>query len=112
MKEHEKNVSSTTSKMIVVAVLTVGFYCGMTILFFRPPECLALTLYNLTGNGFSSKTPLVIIFAFNAVWFASIKFWPLNNVTIKLVLSSLLVAFTASFITSYIIANMLRDFRW
>jgi len=96
----------------VLAVLTIGIYLGTITLFLRPPECLLVLLNILSGDGFSSKIPLVIIFAFNAIWFVSIKFWPLKNIHIKLVLSSLLIASSAAFITAYAIAEALRDFRW
>ena len=96
----------------VLAVLTIGIYLGTITLFLRPPECLLVLLNILSGDGFSSKIPLVIIFAFNAIWFVSIKFWPLKNVHVKLVLSSLLIAFSASFVTIYVLTNMLRDSHW
>ena len=108
----EKKTPSNILEEIALFVLIVGAYLGMTMLLFRPPECLLVPLYILSGDGFSSKTPLFIIFAFDAIWFASIKFWPLKNVHIKLVLSSLVIAFSASFITAYVFANQMRDFRW
>ena len=108
MQEHRKKVLSIILEVIALVVLTIGTYVGTLMLFFRPPEWLMLPLYYLTIDDFSSKIPLVIICIFNAIWFASIKFWPLKNIHIKLVLSSLLIAFSAAFITMYILTNLLR----
>jgi hypothetical protein len=108
-----KKTLSITSEVIVLTILTVGVYAGIMMLFLRPPECIVgNTLYFLTGDGFSSKIPLVAILAFDAMWLATIKFWPLRNVYIKIVLTLLLFAFSAAFVTSYIVAYMLRDFHW
>ena len=109
MQEHRKKVLLITLEVITLSVLTVGIYLGTLRLCFRPPECLVPLLFYLIAGDPSSKTSLVIIFIFNAIWFVSIKFWPLKNVHIKLVLSSLLIAFSASFITMYILTNLLRD---
>ena len=113
MNEREKKILSVTLEAIVLTMLTGGLYAGMMMLFLRPPECIVgYTLYFLTGNGFSSEIPLIVIFAFDAVWLTTIKFWPLKNIHIKIVLTLFVLAFSAAFVTCYIIACALRDFQW
>jgi len=108
-----KKVLSISLEVTALAVLTVGVYVGLMMLFLRPPECIVgNTLYFLTGGGFSSKIPLIIVLTFDAIWIATIKFWPLKNIHIKIVLTLLVFAFSASFVTSYTVAYMLRDFHW
>lgn len=111
--QERKKVLSVISEVFALVILTVGVYVGMMMLFLSPPEWIVgNALYFLTGEGFSSKTPLIIVLTFDAIWIAMMKFWPLKNIHFKIVLTLLVFAFSASFVTSYTVAYMLRDFHW
>lgn len=82
--QERKKFLSIILEIIALAILTVGVYLGMMMLFLRPPEWIVgNTLYFLTGEGFSSKIPLIIVLIFDAIWIAAIKFWPLKNIHIR-----------------------------
>ena len=108
-----KKVLSIVLEVIALAILTIAAYWGSMMLFLCPPEWLmGNTLYFLTGNGFSSKIPVILLLMFDAIWLAIIKFLPLKNIHIKIILTLLIFAFSVAFVTCYIQAYMLRDFKW
>jgi len=108
-----QKVLSIVLEVIALTTLFVGFYICVMMLFLRPPEWLVgNTLYFLTGNGFSSKVPVILLLMFDAIWIAIIKFLPLKNIHIKIILTLLIFAFSAAFVTSYMIAYVLKDFHW
>jgi len=109
---NRKKVLLIILEVVALAILTIfAFWCSM-MLFLCPPEWLVSTLYFLTGQGFSSNVPLIVLLTFDIIWLATIKFWPFKNIHIKIILTLLVIAFSAAFITSYTAAYMLRDFHW
>jgi hypothetical protein len=97
-----KKILSIILIAIASTIFIAGAYCGVLMLFLyslRPPGWLV-------GN-----TPLIALLVFDAIWLATIKFWPLN-IHIKIVSTLLLMAFSAAFVTSYIMAYVLKDFHW
>jgi hypothetical protein len=100
-----KKVLLIILEVIALAVLTIASYLGSM-----------WWLLGIIGYIFSSDFPpviyLVTILIFDVLWLATIKFWPLKNIHIKIILTLLVIAFSAAFITSYTTAYMLRDFPW
>ena len=111
MDEHAKKTLKVAMKALGWAALSIAVYTSVLMLLLRPPECLWQTLYVLTGNGFSSKTPLVLILIAAVVCLATVRLWPVRT-CVKMTLTVSLLAFSSAFVTVYIMAYMLRDFHW
>jgi len=104
MQEHRKKVLSITLEVIALAILTVCVYWGVLKLLIDP--------ISIIGDWPFSGTFLIAILAFDAMWLATIKFWPFNNVHVKIILTLLIIAFSVAVATCYIGDYLLRDFRY
>jgi hypothetical protein len=94
-----KKVLLIILEVIALAILTIGAYWG------------ALKLLFEFGDG-SSLIFLISVIVFDLVYIFTIKFWPLKNIHIKIIVALLLFACSAALVTVFIVLYELRNFRW
>lgn len=94
MKMSGKKVIPTTLEIIALLVLATGVYWSALTLLADP--------ISIMGDLPFSGPFLIIILTFNVIWFATIRFWPVKNIHLKVVLSLLVFAFSAAIATCYI----------
>jgi len=111
----KKKVLFVMLEVVALAILTIAAYfgsmwlLGITIYAFLP---YLNRRWNIPIGDFSPVMCLIMILIFNALWIATIKFWPLKNIHVKIVLTLLVFAFSAAFVTGLIGQYLLRDFKW
>ena len=95
MNERRKKIVSITLEVIALAILTGGTYWVFLMLMIRPLN----TGVPITGDLPFSKIFLIALLIFDAIWLVTMKFWPLKNIHIKILLTLLLFAFSAAVVT-------------
>jgi hypothetical protein len=95
-----KKVLSIILELVTLSILTVVAYFG------------AMRLLCVFGYGPFPGIFLISVIVFDVIYVSTIKFWPLKNIHIKIIVALLLVAFSAALATIYIACYMLRDFHW
>ena len=94
-----KKVLSIVLEVIGLAILTIVAYWGVVRLMIgRPIRIMGIYI---NGDWIFTGTFLVAVLAFDIIWLATIKFWPLKNIHIKIVLTLLVFAFSAAVATCY-----------
>jgi ABC-type transport system involved in Fe-S cluster assembly fused permease/ATPase subunit len=91
MSKRGKKLLSILLEVIGLSILTVGIYWGAMMLIFAFP--------------YSQLFPyifLISIIAFDFIYICTVKFWPLKNIHIKIIVGLLLFACSAALATSYI----------
>ena len=94
-----KKVLSIILEVIVLAILTIIAYWGMVRLMIGHP--IRIMGLNINGDWIFTGTFLIAVLTFDIIWLATIKFWPLKNIHIKIVLTLLIFAFSAAVVTCY-----------
>jgi hypothetical protein len=95
----EKQVLPIIFGTIALGILTVAAYWGSTMLIF-------------SAHIWGSKISLIAVLIFDVIWLATIKFWPLKNIHIKIALTLLVLAFSAAFVRICIMTYMFQGFGW
>ena len=89
-------------ELIFLAVLTALIYVGSYVLLFGPMDLLI-------SKGISTWVALFVILGFDLVWIIIMKLWPLKNIHVKIVLTLIVFAVSASILTCLIVVPVLRD---
>jgi hypothetical protein len=89
-------------EIVALAALTVGTYFGAWLLV----GALARIYRGLPFTAFA-----ILVAIIDVVYICTIKFWPLKNIHIKIIVGLLLFAFSAAIVTCYIVIRMMR-FGW
>jgi hypothetical protein len=104
---------SITLEVIVLAILTIAAYFGSEwLLRIMLGGFLPYLERRLNISFFSPLTFFIMVLVFDILWIATIKFWPLKNIHIKIALTLLVVAFNAAYAPVLIAGYMLRNFKW
>jgi len=104
MKVSWKKITPMTFEIMALLVLAIGVYWGALTLLIDP--------INVIGDLPFSGLFLIAVVTYNVIWFATIRFWPVKNIRLKVVLSLLVFAVSSAIATCYIGSYVLRDFRY
>jgi ABC-type phosphate/phosphonate transport system permease subunit len=104
VSENVKKRLSVTSEVIILIILAVGLYLGELKLLVDP--------ISIMGDWPFSTQFFAAVLTFDVIWFVTIRVWPLKNVHVKIILTILVVTFSAAIMTCYIGDYLLRDFRY
>jgi hypothetical protein len=98
-----KMVLSIILEVISLTILTiVAYWCVVRLMIGRPIRLLGIYI---NGDWVFSGKFLIAVLTFDIIWLATIKFWPLKSVHIKIVLSLLIFAFSAAVVTCYMMPS-------
>jgi hypothetical protein len=111
--QERKKVLSIILEVIGLSILTLAAYFGSNwLLRIMLGSFLPNLEQRLNISFFSPLTFFIMVLVFDILWIATIKFWPLKNIHIKIALTLLVVAFNAAYAPVVIAGYMLRDFHW
>jgi hypothetical protein len=100
MHEKDGKILSILLKVIALAILTIVAYWG------------AVKLILAFGYSQFPMIFLISIIVFDVLYLSTVKFWPLKNIHIKIIVALLLFACSAALVTVFIVLYELRNFRW
>ena len=98
-----KKVLSIVLEVIALATLTVAAYWGVARLMIGHPIRI-MGIY-INGDWVFTGIFLIAVLTFDIIWLTTIKFWPLKNIHIKIVLTLLIFAFSAAVATCYMMPS-------
>jgi glucan phosphoethanolaminetransferase (alkaline phosphatase superfamily) len=85
----------------VVALATLTFIPYWYMVKLMIGHSIRIMGLNINGDWIFTGTFLIAVLTFDIIWLATIKFWPLKNIPIKIVLTLLIFAFSAAVATCY-----------
>ncbi|MCJ7728697.1 MAG: hypothetical protein MUO27_02280 [Sedimentisphaerales bacterium] len=98
MLQRKKGLSITL-EVVVLAILTIVAYWGVVRLMIgRPIRIIGIYI---NGDWVFSGVFLIAVLTFDIIWLATIKFWPVKNIHIKIVLTLLVFVLSAAVVTCY-----------
>jgi hypothetical protein len=89
-------------KVIFLAILTAAIYVGSYVLLSGPIDLLI-------SKGVSTLVAFVVILGFDVFWIVLMKLWPLRKIHVKIVLTLIVFAVSASILTCFVVVPVLRD---
>lgn len=92
MNEHGKKILLVTLEVIVLAVLTIGTYCG------------AIKLVFTFGDAPFPLIFLISVMVSDVLYLTTVRFWPIRNIHIKIIVGLLLFACSAAIATIYMMS--------
>jgi hypothetical protein len=86
----------------LVMLTIIAYWCTVKLMIGRPIRIIGIYI---NGDWMFSGTFLIIVLMFDVIWLATIKFWPFKNIHVKIILTLLLVAFSAAVVTCYMMPS-------
>lgn len=102
MQEKRRKLPLNPVEVLFLAVLTPVIFFVATKLLLRPMNSYA-PLWFSTPIGFFT------VLGFDVLWGISMKLWPFKGVKVKIFLTSLVLALSASVLACWVILNALSD---